>query len=718
MATPVLQFKRGAFSNLPALKAGEPGFTTDKYDFYIGLDNTLGNNKFFGSHRYWTRETTTVGSGVNLVEGTNNGTDFITLAAPGNIGAAVTYTFPASPTDGAFLKTNSTGSLSWSTQITNPNLTNANLTGITTIGATDLDVNAGSIDISGITTFSNTTDNTLGDENTGAVQIDGGVGIAKNLTVKQNLHVGGYSEFVGVATFRGGTINLGDADTDDINVAGEFISNLIPNVDNSFDIGQGTTPKRWRHANFSGVGTFATGAVADGLQLGITAANEIDTASGNLTLDSAGGTVIVDDQLSVTGVSTFTGAIDANGGATIDNIQIGVSDNNEIDTSSGGLTLDSASGQTIIDDNLSVTGVSTFTGATTFTGAIDANGGATIDNIQIGISGDNEIDTSTGNLTLDSAGGTVTVDDNLTVVGQTDLNGDVNIGDAVTDSVTVTGRFDSDLIPLDDSQRDLGTTGLRWAEIYGDALTIDNVQIGVSGTGEIDTDAGNLTLDSAGGTVTVDDNLTVTAGNDIVLSDLTNTRVLLAGSSSEITDSADLTFTGNVLTVVNTIDVTTVEATNLKAKDGTTSITISNTTGNVGVASDLTVSGNLTVLGSQTEVNTETLLVEDSLIEVGLVNSGGSLVAPSSDANIDVGVIFHYFDSAARKAAVYWDDSVSRIVVASVVSESASVLTASTYADFEIGGLYVNDCAGSSQVISCTGSERFLENITIDAGTF
>ena len=624
MATPVLQFKRGAFSNLPALKAGEPGFTTDKYDFYIGLDNTLGNNKFFGSHRYWTRETTTVGSGVNLVEGTNNGTDFITLAAPGNIGAAVTYTFPASPTDGAFLKTNSTGSLSWSTQITNPNLTNANLTGITTIGATDLDVNAGSIDISGITTFSNTTDNTLGDENTGAVQIDGGVGIAKNLTVKQNLHVGGYSEFVGVATFRGGTINLGDADTDDINVAGEFISNLIPNVDNSFDIGQGTTPKRWRHANFSGVGTFATGAVADGLQLGITAANEIDTASGNLTLDSAGGTVIVDDQLSVTGVSTFTGAIDANGGATIDNIQIGVSDNNEIDTSSGGLTLDSASGQTIIDDNLSVTGVSTFTGATTFTGAIDANGGATIDNIQIGISGDNEIDTSTG----------------------------------------------------------------------------------------------NLTLDSAGGTVTVDDNLTVTAGNDIVLSDLTNTRVLLAGASSEITDSADLTFTGNVLTVVNTIDVTTVEATNLKAKDGTTSITISNTTGNVGVASDLTVSGNFTVLGSTTEVNTETLLVEDSLIEVGLVNSGGSLVAPSSDANIDVGVVFHYYDSVARKAAIYWDDSVSRIVVASQVSETSSVLTASTYADFEIGGLYVNDCAGSSQVISCTGSERFLENITIDAGTF
>ena len=149
-----------------------------------------------------------------------------------------------------------------------------------------------------------------------------------------------------------------------------------------------------------------------------------------------------------------------------------------------------------------------------------------------------------------------------------------------------------------------------------------------------------------------------------------------------------------------------------------TSITITDGNGNVGIASDLTVSGKLTVLGSQTEVNTETLLVEDSLIEIGLINSGGSLIPPTSDANIDVGVIFHYFDTAARKAALYWDDSVSRVSIASSVSESSSVLTANAYAALEIGSLWVNDCAGQSQVISCTGSERFLENITIDAGSF
>ena len=561
MATPVLQFKRGAFSNLPALKAGEPGFTTDKYDFYIGLDNTLSNNKFFGSTRYWLKETATTGSGLNLVEGTNNGEDYITIQSPASLAGIVTYTLPG--TQGAantLLQNDGSGSLTWTSTIQDLELTDTVLTGITTVNGTFLDVNVVS-DFSGISTFSNTTQSTGKD--TGAVVVEGGVGIEKNLNVGGNLVVQGVSEFVGVATFRGGTINLGDADTDDINVAGEFISNLIPNVDDSFDIGQGVSPKRWRHANFSGIGTFATGAVVDAIQIGINGTSEIDTSSGDLTLDSANGRVVIDDHLSVTGLSTFTGEA-------------------------------------------------------------DFNGGATIDNIQIGITGDNEIDTSSG----------------------------------------------------------------------------------------------NLTIDSAGGTVTVDDNLTVTAGNDIVLSDLTNTRVLLAGASSEITDSADLTFTGNVLTVVNTIDVTTLEATNLKAKDGTTSITISDGTGAVGIATNLTVTGNLTVLGAQTEVNTETLLVEDSLIEVGLINSGGSLVPPTSDANIDVGVIFHYFDSVARKAAVYWDDSVTRVAVASQVSETSSVLTAAAYAALEIGALWVNDCAGQSQVISCTGSERFLENITIDAGTF
>jgi hypothetical protein len=651
MATPVLQFKRGAFSNLPALKAGEPGFTTDKFDLFIGLDSVLANNKFVGSHRYWTQETASSGSGVNLVENTS-GTDFITLAAPSSLSGVTTYTFPGTPTDGGFLKTNSTGGLSWSTGITGASLTDTVLSGVTTIANTNLDVNAAAVDFSGIVTFSNTTQST--NKDTGAVVVEGGVGIEKNLsvggatTITGNLFVGGESEFIGVVTFRGGTINLGDSDTDDVVIGGEFASNLVPTTNDAFDLG--AAGKAWRHANFAGVGTFSTGAVADAIQIGITGASEIDTSSGNLTLDSAAGTVIVDDQLSVTGVSTFTGVIDANGGATIDNIQIGITDNNEIDTSTGGLTLDSSSGQTTIDDNLSVTGVSTFTGATTFTGAIDANGSATIDNIQIGVSDDNEIDTSSGGLTLDSASGQTTIDDNLSVTG-------------------------------------------------------------------VSTFTGNVTANG---------DITVTTGNTLTVSDLTQFDVLVAGASGAVNDSGGaLTFNSNVLTVNNTIDVTSIEVTNVKAKDGTTSITITDSNGHVGVASDLTVSGKLIVLGSQTEVNTETLLVEDSLIEIGLVNSGGSLVAPSSDANIDVGVVFHYFDTAARKASVFWDDSAARVAFASSVTESSSVFTQIAYAEVEFGKLFINDGGGSPMGAGTTvlfhdasRSSIVLENTLIDCGSF
>jgi hypothetical protein len=92
--------------------------------------------------------------------------------------------------------------------------------------------------------------------------------------------------------------------------------------------------------------------------------------------------------------------------------------------------------------------------------------------------------------------------------------------------------------------------------------------------------------------------------------------------------------------------------------------------------------------------------------------------APSSDLNKDIGLIFNYYTSSAKKAAVYWDDSSSRVVISDDVSESTGVLTAAAHAALEIGSLWVNDCAGQSQVINCSGSTRTLENITIDAGTF
>lgn len=200
----------------------------------------------------------------------------------------------------------------------------------------------------------------------------------------------------------------------------------------------------------------------------------------------------------------------------------------------------------------------------------------------------------------------------------------------------------------------------------------------------------------------------------------TSQTLTISGTANEVNTSVSgQTVTvglPNSVTVTTALTTPTVKATNLQANDGTTSITISDGTGNVGIASNLTITGDLYVNGNTTQVNVSTLTVEDTLVELGMVNGS----APGSDLNKDLGLLLNYYTSSAKKAAMFWDDSASRIVFADDVTESSGVITVASnaYASIEIEGLWVNDCAGQSQVISCTGSERFLENITVDAGTF
>lgn len=66
--------------------------------------------------------------------------------------------------------------------------------------------------------------------------------------------------------------------------------------------------------------------------------------------------------------------------------------------------------------------------------------GADLGNIQVGITGDNEIDTASGNLTIDSAGGTVTVDDNLSVTGTVSLTNDLAVTHGGTGLSSFTGK--------------------------------------------------------------------------------------------------------------------------------------------------------------------------------------------------------------------------------------------------------------------------------------
>ena len=56
------------------------------------------------------------------------------------------------------------------------------------------------------------------------------------------------------------------------------------------------------------------------------------------------------------------------------------------------------------------------------------------------------------------------------------VTGNVDLGDATSDTITVTGRFDSNLLPSTDNVRDLGASDKEWRHLFVDGRTeIDNL---------------------------------------------------------------------------------------------------------------------------------------------------------------------------------------------------------------------------------------------------
>ena len=65
-----------------------------------------------------------------------------------------------------------------------------------------------------------------------------------NVHMFANLDVGGNVTVTGTTTFNGGTLTLGDANTDNIVFGGEVDSNSTPDDDNTYDLGSST--KEWK----------------------------------------------------------------------------------------------------------------------------------------------------------------------------------------------------------------------------------------------------------------------------------------------------------------------------------------------------------------------------------------------------------------------------------------------------------------------------------------
>ena len=424
------------------------------------------------------------------------------------------------------------------------------------------------------------------------------------------------------------------------------------------------------------------------------------TVFGDLTISG----VTTSKELNVSSGSTFGGLVDANAGAHIDNLRLGIDADNDITTSSGNLTLDSAGGTVEINDNLTVDGL------------LDANAGAHIDNLRLGIDADNDITTSSGNLTLDSTGGTVEVNDNLQVDGQTDLNGDINLGNATSDTITATGRFDSDIVPSTDGARDLGSGSLEWRDLYVDGIgyidsiesdggSFGNIQVGETGDNEIDTASLNLILDSAGGTINIDDNLTVAGVSTFVgISSFNND--LNVGITTFFVDKS----TGRVGVGTN-VPTAALEI----GKTAGTGIGVSIfENGNACFSGIVTVGGNLIVGGTINLGDANT----DNVVFGADVDSN---IIPDDDNTYDLGSSGQqwkdiyvngvgYIDSISADTAAISDLTDNRVVIAGSSGELEDD------ANFTYDGSKLGIGAGTGATVFNNGNAAFSGIVTANGG--
>ena len=357
----------------------------------------------------------------------------------------------------------------------------------------------------------------------------------------------------------GGNITIGDANTDNISLGGEFTSDLIPDADNTYAVGSAT--RRWNVYGVDSVisGSFSGSFQGDGSQLtGLVTELSISDGSNTDTVD------LLTDTLTFTNASThgFTFSVTDNtvtlntpqdlrtsasptfAGATAGNIKVGVTGDNEIDTTSGNLTIDSAGGTTTVDDNLDVTGQLTVTGATDLNSSLNVQGNIVLDG-----AGAQSITNSNGNLSIAStagnvsvegsvfAGNDVTIPGNLTVQGTTTTidSTEVNIGDNII-TLNAAGTVADGGVQVIDTTGTAGTGSILWN------ATNDYWYAGVSGSTHFRLSTFTNADPVTNAIPKIDANKRLVASN-------------IADTGTQVDISVDLDLNGNDLINVNSIEI-------------------------------------------------------------------------------------------------------------------------------------------------------------------
>jgi len=271
--------------------------------------------------------------------------------------------------------------------------------------------------------------------------------------------------------------------------------------------------------------------------------------------------------------------------------------------------------------------------------------------------------------------GTVTLPDNTVALG-TKTTGDYVASLVAGTGVTLTNNSGETATPTVAIGQAVGATdNVTFAGVTADAVTI-----GVTAAGEIDTTSGNLTIDSAGGTVTVDDNLTVT-GN-----------LTVSGTTTSI-NTETLTVDDNIIILNNNVTGSPSENAGIEVERGTSanvSVCWNETNDKWEVTNDGTTYGN--VVSTSDSGTVATAMIADSNVTTGKINDLAVTTGKINDLAIT--------NAKVSESAAIVDTKLATISTAGKVSNSATTATDANTAN----AIVARDASGNFTAGTITGA--------------
>ena len=489
-----------------------------------------------------------------------------------------------------------------------------------------------------------------------------------SITTTGNVAVGGNLTVTGTTTFNGGTITMGDAATDNVVFGADVDSNIIPDDDNTYDLG--SSSQEWKDLYIDGTANIDT-LSADTAAIG-------DLTSGRVVLAGTSG------ELEDSANLTFDGSTLALTGAATVSTNLTVSGN----TTLGNAATDTVTVTADVASNLIPSADSTYS------------------------LGDSSNYWSHGYIDAITTTGNVSVGGNLTVTGTTTFNGGtLTLGDAADDNVVFGADVNSNIIPNTDNTYDLGSSTQEWKDLYVDGVAyLDGINF--NGTAITSTAAELNILDGVTSTaaeLNILDGVTATAAEINLLDGVTSTTAELNILDGVTSTAAELNILDGVTSTaaeLNILDGVTSTATELNLLDGVTATTTElnyvdvTTVGTVEASKAIVVDSNKDFTGARN------------------ITLTGELDAATLDISGNADIDGTLEADAITIAGVTLAETISDTVGAMVTSNTETGVTV-TYddtdntLDFVIGTLN-QDTTGNAATATALETARTIHGVSFD----